>query len=172
MDNTRKNSVKSLLILPVKMICFLFCGFDKAELIKLANMAGNMHEEIGLLYPERLVITSINYRCTIHSLHYKFAWYFCLQLGFVRFSNRIWIVIFLSFICLSLVDLFRECWKMSLLWFAKRPTEITSLLSQRAIFVNSPLLFKFISKAELPTQWCALANKMQGQYENRLLWCL
>ena len=31
-------------LLPVKMIYFLFCGFVMAELIKLAKMAGVMHE--------------------------------------------------------------------------------------------------------------------------------
>ena len=36
--------VKCLLILPLKMIYFLFCGFVNAELIKLAKMASVMHE--------------------------------------------------------------------------------------------------------------------------------
>ena len=44
LDNTRKMSVKCLLILPVKMIYSLFCGFVKAELIKLAKMEGVIHE--------------------------------------------------------------------------------------------------------------------------------
>ena len=33
-----------LLIKNVKMIYFLFCGFVKAKLIKLTEMAGVMHE--------------------------------------------------------------------------------------------------------------------------------
>ena len=44
LDNTRKTSVKCFLILPVKMLYFLFCGFVQAELIKLAKMTGVMHE--------------------------------------------------------------------------------------------------------------------------------
>ena len=43
LDNTRKMSVKCLL--KFKIIFFLFFpGFVKAELIKLAEMAGVMHE--------------------------------------------------------------------------------------------------------------------------------
>ena len=42
-DRHRKMSVKCLLIVPVKMINF-FSRFVKAELIKLAGMAGVMHE--------------------------------------------------------------------------------------------------------------------------------
>ena len=40
-NNTIKMSVKCLLIVPVKMIFFRFV---KAELIKLAKMAGIVHE--------------------------------------------------------------------------------------------------------------------------------
>ena len=35
---------KCLLILPVKMICFLFCGFVKSDLIKLSKTVSVMHE--------------------------------------------------------------------------------------------------------------------------------
>ena len=40
----KKMSAKCLLILPVKMIHFLFYGFVKAEFIKLAKTAGAAHE--------------------------------------------------------------------------------------------------------------------------------
>ena len=39
------------------------------KLIKLAKMAGVMHEaDHSLLYPEHLVIESISYRCINHGL--------------------------------------------------------------------------------------------------------
>ena len=67
---------------------------------------GGCHEwsRSRLLYPEHLVITSTSYRCTIHSLCYQLAKYFCKQLGFVELFPRIWIAVFwfLS-ICLLLV---------------------------------------------------------------------
>ena len=43
LHNIRKVSTKCLLILSVKMI-YIFGGFDMANLIKLANRAGVMHE--------------------------------------------------------------------------------------------------------------------------------
>ena len=94
--------VKCLLIVPVKMI---FPGFVKTELIKLVKIAGVMHEADHTYSTEHLVITSINYRCTMHRLCYQFAKHFCMQLGFVEVSLRIWIeVIFLVLsICLLFV---------------------------------------------------------------------
>ena len=57
-----------------------------ANLIKLAKMAGVIHEEISRsFYPEHLVIALISYRCTIHSLCYLFAFYFYPLLGIVEF---------------------------------------------------------------------------------------
>ena len=43
LDNTGKMSAKCLLILSVEII-FIFDRFDDAKLIKLAEMAGVMHE--------------------------------------------------------------------------------------------------------------------------------
>ena len=67
-------SVKYLPILPIKMIYFLFCGFVKAELIKLAKMVGVRHDadhaysiqSIWWLY--RLATDVLFIVCAINSL--------------------------------------------------------------------------------------------------------
>ena len=60
-----------------------------AELIKLAKIAGVMHEA-----DHAYSIRSISYRCTIDSLCYYFALYSYLLLGSVEFYFRFWIAVF------------------------------------------------------------------------------
>ena len=86
---------------------------------------------------------NISYRCTNHGLCYSFAKYFCLQLGFVEFSLRIWIVVFFSFISLSPVGLFCECCRMSLLLFLEIDP---SLQNDQFTLKLSPVRFSTFSR--------------------------
>ena len=71
-----------------------FSRFVEAELIKLAGMVGVMHEaDHAYSLWSTLVITSISYRYTTHSMLF-IGKVFCKQLGFVKLSARIWIAVF------------------------------------------------------------------------------
>ena len=65
MDNTRKMSAKCLLILSVEIILFLM-DLPMLKLIKLAKMAGVMHEaDHAYSIQEHLVIALTSYQCVI-----------------------------------------------------------------------------------------------------------
>ena len=87
MENTRRIFVKCLLILSVKMI-YIFTDFDTmAELIKLAKMAGVMHEanhaySNGIIWWLRRLATNVPFLACV------------LLVGYVEFCLRVWIVIF------------------------------------------------------------------------------
>ena len=116
-ESNGSRDIEVQLQLPVKKMIYFCFRYVRAELIKLAEMLGVMHEEDhahcirSTWRLHRLATDAPFIACVI----LKFTKYFCLQLRFVEFSLRIWIVVFLSSIYLSPVGLFCECCRMSLL---------------------------------------------------------